>query len=116
MRGQSARQFEQPLLAIRQAAGLSELLAPEADESQQLQCLRPHSGFFSLLRGRLKNTGHEARPGLAMLADQQIFQHREISEKTDVLERPGDAEGGDDMRFFSANGLPSRTISPADGT
>ena len=41
-----------------------------------------------------------------MLADQDVFQHRELAEEADVLERPGHAVGGDDMRLLPADGLP----------
>ena len=99
LRRERARHFEPALIAVGQVGCLRVALVGEAEEGEQVQRVLAHAALLARLAERaLQHRARERLPhrriGAAVLADHHGFQHREVREQPDVLERARDAAQG----------------------
>ena len=93
--GQGAGELDALADGERQAAGRPVYVAAQFHELDQFHRPVARAVLLGDDRGQAKRVGEEARPGLAVAADHDVFQHREAIEQRDVLEGAADPLGGD---------------------
>src|SRR5882762_859565 len=97
--GESARDLEAPLVAVRQAARGVVGAAADADIVEQLRRAR-FDLFFLFYRLSVSEHGaDDAGMAAHVTADHHVLQRRQVGEQTDVLERAGNARGGHLVRL-----------------
>src|SRR3954469_19604361 len=92
---ESPRDFQPPLVAIRQAAGGVVCPCPDAHVAEKLERARLDCTLLGQRRARLAHGADDAGAGAHVAADHNVLQRRQVREQANVLEGSRDASGGD---------------------